>query len=174
MSYEDKVKDLISQDREESDTQNQFGVAQIPFHTHNGADSQRVFFSDLIGRNEFLHVVLPGTSPATASNYGVFFIAPYSCSFVGATEVHGTKGTDVSAVSLQIEKLTGTTASGSGTNLLATGFDLKGNINTVQTAVLAFAVSNTFNLVKGDRLGFVLSGTPTSVAQLVMVCQLTY
>jgi len=171
---EDKVQDLITTDRENTDTQNQFGVAQIPFHTHNGADSPQVSFANLVNRSEFLHIVLAGTSAATSGNYGVFFTAPYACAFIGATEVHSTAGTDLGAVTLQIEKLIGTTASGSGINLLATGFDLKGTANTVQTGVLAFKVANTFTLAKGDRLGLSLSGTPTAVAQVVVVCQLSY
>lgn len=153
---------------------NQFGVTQTPYHTHNGLDSPPVSFQSLRNRNEIVSVVLPGTSGATAGNYGVFFIAPMKCLFVGAMEVHGTKGTDGSAVSLQIQKLTSTTAIGSGTNLLSTAFDLKGTINTVQTGVLAKIINSNFNLALGDRLGLSLTGTPTSVAQVCVMIQLSY
>lgn len=152
----------------------QFAVAQVPFHTHNDSDSPKLYFSNLLDRFEFINEVLPGTSAATAGNYGVIFIAPYPCTFIGATEVHAVLGTDGSAVTLQIEKLTGTTASGSGTSLLATGFNLKGTINTVQTAQLAAITRPSFNLVKGDRLGLKLTGTPTSVSQVCVIIQLSY
>ncbi len=167
-------REIAQQVHDENSTIDQFAVSQTPFHTHNGADSPQVNFANLTGRFEFLNEVLPGASAATASNYGVIFIAPYRCQFMGATEVHAVLGTDGSAVTLQIEKLQGTTASGSGTNLLASGFNLKGTINTVQTATLAVLPKTTFNLHKGDRLGLVLTGTPTSVSQVVIVVQLSY
>lgn len=153
---------------------NQFAVTQTPFHTHNKLDSPGVSFQNLINRNEILHVVLFGTQAATAGNYNVFFIAPYKCLFMGATEVHSALGTDGSAVTLQIEKLTGTTASGSGTVLLSSGFDLKAPINTVQTANLALIPNINFNLAIGDRLGLKLTGTPTSVANVVVIVKLSY
>lgn len=171
---EDDVQDIINSDRESTDTQNQFGVAQVPYHVHNKADSNAVSFQDLINRNEFLHVILAGTSAATAGNYGVFFIAPYSCIFMGVTEVHSTAGTDGSPVTLQVEHLIGTQATGAGVNLLVSGFNLKGTANTVQTGVLGFLTSNSFNLFAGDRLGLALTGTPTALAQVVVVCQLSY
>ncbi len=153
---------------------NQFAVTQTPFHTHNGLDSPSVSFQNLSNRSEILHVVIFGTQAATAGNYNVFFTAPYKCLFMGATEVHSVLGTDASAVTLQIEKLTGTTASGSGTNLLSAGFNLKGTINTVQTANLALIPNTNFNLAIGDRLGLSLTGTPTSVANVVIVVKLSY
>lgn len=158
----------------ENETSDQFAVAQTPYHTHNDADSPAVDYSNIKNRLETLHVVISGTSAATAANYGMIFIAPYTAMFVGAYEVHGTLGTSGSAVSVQIEKLVGTQASGSGTSLLAAGFNLKSAINTVQTASLAVITKNNFALNKGDRLGLVLTGTPTSVAQLVIVAQLQY
>lgn len=170
MNLNDQIQDAI----DDNNGINQFGVTETPYHTHNNLDSPSVSFQNLTNRNEILHLVLPGTSAATAGNYGVFFIAPYKCVFMGATEVHGTKGTDGSPVSLQIEKLTGTTASGSGTSLLATAFDLKGTINTVQNAVLRKVPNSNFNLSIGDRLGFVLTGTPTSVAQVCVIVKLSY
>lgn len=164
----------IAQDNlEKNQTIDQFGVAQVPFHVHNGADSQQINFKNLVGRFEFLNEVLPGTSAATSGNYGVIFTAPYKCSFMGATEVHSTKGTG-GACTLQIEKLTGTTATGSGINLLATPFDLTAVINTVQKGMLAIVPKTVLSLNAGDRLGLSLTGTPTSVAQVCVVIQLSY
>lgn len=178
MGLEEQIQQQAQQQaqqvHDENATADQFAVSQTPFHTHNGADSQRVNFNDLVQRSEFVECFLLGSSAATAANYGVFWIAPYKCTFLGATEVHAVLGTDGSAVTLQVEKLTGTTATGSGTNLLASGFNLKATINTVQTAKLAASATTTFNLAKGDRLGLSLTGTPTSVSQVVVVCQLMY
>lgn len=168
------LDEQIQSSIDQNDGVDQFAVAQTPYHTHNKLDSPPVSFQDLINRTEILSVVLPGTSAATAGNYGTFFTAPYKCLFVGATEVHGTLGTDGSAVSLQIQKLTGTTAIGSGTNLLATAFDLKGTINTVQTAKLARSQNSVFNLAIGDRLGLALTGTPTAVAQVCVIVKLSF
>lgn len=171
---EDYIKNIAQEVHDENSTSDQFAVSQSPYHTHNDSDSQALDYGNLTNRLETLHVILPGTSPATAANYGMIFIAPYDALFIGATEVHGTKGTDGSAVTLQIEKLISTQASGAGTSLLATGFNLKGNINTVQTAILAVIPKFNFSLKKGDRLGLVLTGTPTAVAQMVVMVQLEY
>ena len=168
------MRNTAQQVHDENATSDQFAVSNTPYHTHNGADSQQVNFKNLVGRFEFLNEVLPGTSAATAGNYGVIFTAPYKCTVMGATEVHQTAGSDGSAVTLQIEKLQGTTASGSGINLLASGFNLKGAANTVQTAHLAIVKKTTFSLNIGDRLGLALTGTPTSVAQVCIIIQLSY
>lgn len=105
---------------------------------------------------------LQGTSAATATNYGIFFIAENPVRLVAVSEVHTTLGTDLGAVTLQIEKLTGTTAPDSGTALLSTAFNLKGTINTVQYGVLVPSVATI--LQKGDRLCLKDVGTLTAVA----------
>lgn len=154
--------------------QNQYGVSQTPFHIHNGSDSNRVSFIDLTNRLQIEKVVLAGTAPATAGNYNMFFIAPFKCRFIAASEVHGTLGTDAGAVTVQIERLIGTTAPGSGTALLATGFNMKGTINTVQYGILATIQKTLFTLNKGDRLAFLLTGTPTAIANAVFTVTLIY
>lgn len=111
-------------------------------------------------------VRLKGTEGATAANYGHFFVADKAYNVISAAEVHGTKGIDGSAVTLQIEKLTGTTAAGSGTSLLSTAFNLKGNINTVQYGV--FVVTGATSMIRGDRLALKTSGTLTSVADVLV------
>lgn len=129
-------------------------------HTHTGRD-----FSTKIQENFLITHTLFGTTAATAGNYNHFFTAPVPVQVVGVREVHSAAGTDGSAVSLQIERLQGTEASGAGDDLLDTAFDLKGTADTVQTGALTTAKTNR-NLVAGDRLGLVLSGTPTSVANM--------
>ena len=174
MNDTEQIQEISQETILKTDSQNQFGVAATPFHLHTGADSPQIDFASILNRLLTQTFVLPGITPATTTNYGVIFIAPFKCIFTSASEVHGTKGTDGSAVTLQMEKLTGTTASGSGTSLLSAGFNLKGTINTVQSAVLASIPKKTFSLAKGDRIGIVLTGTPTAVAQMVITYQLTY
>lgn len=155
-------------------TIDQFGVSQVGFHTHNGSDSPTVNFKNISNRIIILTPIIVGSSAATNSNYGVFFTAPFTCIFTYANEVHSVKGTDGSAVSLQIERLIGTQATGAGINLLGTPFDLKGTINTQQTGIFAVLPQKSFTLNKGDRLGLSLTGTPTSLSQVVLTIQLEF
>lgn len=159
---------------DDKQTVDQFGVSQVGFHTHNGSDSPVVSFKNLTNRILILTPIIIGSSAATNSNYGVFFTAPFTCMFTDATEVHSVKGTDGSAVTLQIEKLTGIQATGAGINLLGIPFDLKGIINTAQISILAVLSQKTFTLNKGDRLGLSLTGTPTSLSQVVLTIQLEF
>jgi hypothetical protein len=105
------------------------------------------------------------TQPQTAANYGIFFIARHPCEVLFISEVHGTAGTDAGAVTLQVEKLTGTTAKGAGTNILATTINLKGTSNTVQTREITGLVrtGGVVSLRKGDRLALKSSGTLTDL-----------
>ncbi len=159
---------------DKSSAEDQYGVANTPLHAHNGTDSLRVSFSNLRDRVQLVQMQLPGSAPATAANYCAFFVAPFKMQFTGAALTFGTKGSDGSAVTMQIERLTGVTASGSGTNLLGTAFNLKGSNNTTQYGTFAKLTQGTFVLNKGDRLGAVLTGTPTALANLVLVCTMTY
>jgi hypothetical protein len=90
-------------------------------------------------------------------------------------EVHTTAGSHGSAVSLQVEKCTGTTAPGSGTNLLTNnsdvGFNLKGTANTVQEGTL-IATRATRQLAAGDRLALDFAGTLTALAGVCVTIKL--
>ena len=105
---------------------------------------------------------LPSTSAQTASNYGHIFTATGPCEVLIASEVHAVAGTSGSAVTLDIEKLTGTTALGSGSSILATAFDLK---STAYTPVQkqGTLLSTARQLVQGNRLALKTSGTLTSL-----------
>lgn len=163
----------IQQEISNESTQNQFAVSQTPFHIHNGADAPAIPFSNLKEKLFILPHTIYGASAATAGNYSVFFTAPFPMTILGITEVHAVKGTDGSAVTLVIEKLTGTTAPGSGFNTMATTFNLKGNINTVQTAVLSTVLGN-IQINTGDRLALKLTGTPTAVANVTVTLQVNF
>jgi len=110
-------------------------------------------------------VVIPDTSAATAANYGVFFVAPYSCEVIEAWESHKTLGTDGSAVTLTIEKLTSTQALDAGSAVLENTFNLKGTIND-PNRIRAVASTATRQLNPGDRLALKDAGTLTAVAHV--------
>lgn len=150
-------------------------LAEQPTHYHNGFDSNNIAWGDLVQRKVWLRWTLPGTSAATAGNYGTFFIVPMTCLVTKIQEVHEVLGTSGSAVTLNIEKLTGTTVPGSGLALLSTGFNLKGTINTVLTGTLVIGTTISYrSLAMGDRLGLQLTGTPTSVAGVTVHVELTF
>lgn len=150
-----------------------YNVSVVPFHTHNNVDSPAVKFSDILGKTDVISYTLFGTQSATAGNYSTFFAAPFALTVTGITEVHTVLGTDGSAVTLQVEKLTGTTAPGSGTNLLTTGFNLKSTINTVVTGSLVQTVG-VIQVAAGDRFALKLSGTPTDVANVTVTITYTF
>lgn len=105
---------------------------------------------------------LPGTTPATAANYGVYFTAQFSCeilAFAALWETASSSGT------LTIEKLTGTTAPGSGVPLLSSTISTAGAANTVNHGV--FIISGTARqLTRGDRLAIRDGGTLTNMVGL--------
>lgn len=96
-----------------------------------------------------------------------FFVAPVACEVVSIQEVHGTKGSDGSAVTLQVERLQGTEApGGNGDALLSAAISLKGDNNTVQTGTLV--TTSVVELAAGNRLGIDITGTTTAVADVVV------
>lgn len=145
----------------------QFGVAKIPVHTHNGRDSNRIPFKNISGSQMTLTAWLPGTSAATAGNYGVFWIAPFPCAVISCWESHETAGTAVGTVTVTLEKLLTGVAPASGIELLTTALSLKSTINTPQQgAIVASSSGGVKNstLAIGDRLAIKDAGTLTSVA----------
>lgn len=166
---EDLIKNTIIGGQQVS----QFGVSKVPFHTHNKTDSPQVAFSNLSKKFMTFSFTLFGTQAATAGNYSVFFTAPFALSVSQITEVHTALGTDGSAVSLDIEKLTGTTAPGSGTAITASPFNLKSTINTVVTGTLSTTIG-TVNFAVGNRMALKLTGTPTSVANVTVTLLINF
>lgn len=63
---------------------------------------------------------------------------------------------------VNLEKLTGTTAPGSGIALLQAVLALSGTANTVANGTLT-ATAASLNFAVGDRLGIVIAGTMTSL-----------
>lgn len=76
-----------------------------------------------------------------------------------------------SSGALTVEKLTGTTAAGSGTALLTGTVSLAGPANTVLSGTLIATIAS-LTFAAGDRLGVVISGTMTSLANCKVQCGL--
>lgn len=109
-------------------------------------------------------VRLKNTDAATAANYGAFFIAsrPYEVMEIRAvwSSVGGASST------LNIERLTGATAEGSGDNIINTAIVLTTTANTVNEKK-DIDLSNRI-LSTGDRLALVDAGTLTGLNNLVV------
>lgn len=164
------------------DTQEQFDAlwgavkalqasAGTPDHEHNGNDFSRVNWVNVYQKRVYVHHTIQGTAAATASNYGVFWIAPVACYINTFREVHQTAGTDGGTVSLQLEKLTSGVAPDSGSTMLASALSLKSTINTVQNGTITSTSANR-TLAVGDRLCMKDSGVLTSVANVTVMVEL--
>lgn len=101
------------------------------------------------------------TNCLDATSYGVIFTAPVPYLVRRVDEVHETAGTDGSAATLQLERLSGTEAPGAGDDMFLTQINLKGTANTVQTKQGADIQNVT--LATGDRLCLQTTGTLTSL-----------
>lgn len=145
--------------------------SQMGTHYHGGYDSSQVAWSNLFGRKLYIDYTIPGTSAATSANYSSFWIAPAACLLTFFKEVHQTAGTDAGAVTLDLEKLTGTTAPGSGTTMFSSTLSLKATANTVQTATLTGTNANK-TLAAGDRIALKSSGTLTAVANVTALLEI--
>ncbi len=172
-NQQQQLQSTINQVNQQDAIASQYALTPIPYHEHNDLDSPKIDYDDLKNRVVTISHVLFGTNAATAGNYSIFFLVPFSCIFKSFSEVHTTAGSDAGSVTLNVAKLTGTTAPGSGTNLLSSTINLKGTANTVQYGTL-ITNYNTLALSKGDRLQLVLTGTPTALANVLITAQVSY
>jgi hypothetical protein len=99
------------------------------------------------------------------------FICPAGDAYqlVGIDVVFGTAST---SGTLQLEKLTGTTAPGSGTAMLTGTVALSGSANTVASGTVLSGDAAALKLGGGDRLGLKLAGTLTNLAGCVATIRL--
>lgn len=141
-------------------------------HDHNGFGTTRILWDSISTKKFYIFHTIYGADAATAANYSSFFIAPVPCVVTGFKEVHATAGTDGSAVTIDLQKLTGTTAPGSGTTLLNATLSLKATINSVQAAVMTLT-NSTKSLAVNDRIALKSSGTLTAVANVSVIVELT-
>lgn len=120
---------------------------------------------DEIERKDGFYVTftIPGTLAATATNFTHFFIFRHPAEVLRVSEVHSTAGTDLGAVTLDVQRLTGTTAPGAGTSILASTFNLKGTANTVVTKEGKQLAANR-QFAENERICLSTSGTLTLLA----------
>ena len=98
------------------------------------------------------------------------FVADAAYEVVAIREVHSVAGAGSST--LNIEKCTGTTAPGSGTDLATTAFALDSTANTVVSKTTASGLTTTQaskRLAVGDRLALDWSGTVTAYVGTITV-----
>lgn len=93
------------------------------------------------------------------------FVAPEAFQVTAVRAVYNVAG-GVAAV-LGVEKLTGTTAPGSGTALLTGSLDLTTTANTVLSGVLTGTTAD-LQLAAGNRIGIVLGGVLTGLLGCVV------
>lgn len=107
--------------------------------------------------------------PLTAASVSeTVWTAPFACELVGASSVFRVAST---SGTVQVQKLTGTTAPGSGSNLLTGTISLSGTANSVAGGS-TIATTATKRLAAGDRLGVLIAGTMTSLAGGVLTLTL--
>lgn len=167
MTDDQQIREIINR------IENLENSPNMPDHRHTGFDASMVRFGDIKGRKIWVTHNIVGTDAATASNYSTFFINQMgSCYVSGFWEVHATAGSDAGSVTIGLEKLTGTTAPGSGTDVLSSALSLKATANTVQEGTLTPTIANKA-LAIGDRLALEDTGTLTGVANVTVLVELT-
>lgn len=147
----------------------QYGVGKVPFHVHNGIDSPNVPFQNLSQRTLPIHWTVPGSSAATASNYGTFWIAPFACTVVAVYESHETEGSSGGDVTLTLRK--------SSSNVAITTFDLKAPDDVTQTGTISQAEDGGIRVATvapGESLNLDTTGTLTSVDNVTVVVVVQY
>jgi len=97
----------------------------------------------------------------------VIGICPVKSELIAVKEVHGTAAGQT--CTLAIERLQGTETSGNG-DQVATSINSEGTADTVQTATLTTTAANLI-FAAGDRVGINMTGTTTTLATQVVVCQ---
>lgn len=134
---------------------------------------QSFTFDLLLNKRLPIEWTIVGADAATAGNYGVFWIAPFSGVVTRVVEAHQTAGTDGGAVTLNIEKLASGVALDSGTTILSTAFSLKTAANTPQEGVLSTTISD-LQFQKNDRFALKDVGTLTSVNNVTISLEIKY
>jgi len=119
----------------------------------------------------YITVNLAGTQPQTASNYGAFFTAYRPCEVLQVTEVHTVISDD--NATLDIEKLTGTTALDSGSSILTAVYDLTSTANTI-VRKKRLDLSSNRQLKHGDRLALKDGGNLTAIEGIQITLYLKF
>lgn len=104
------------------------------------------------------------THPVDASSVDTqLFISTGAWQVVSVEEAHTVAGNDGGAVTIMVNKCTGTQAPSAGNATLTGTLDLKGAANTVQAGTLT-ATTADLQLADGDRLCADFTGTLTTLA----------
>lgn len=140
-----------------------FNIASVPFHVHSGQDSSNISFKDLTSRFFTISYTLPGITPATTTNYSVFYTALFDINISKVTEVHTTLGTSANGVIMGVEKLTGTTAPGSG-SIMVYNYGLL--TATVGAGGTNYSVNDTIIVKGANDASSNPTGSGTSLAVL--------
>ena len=112
------------------------------------------------------NTVVNTTFPVVAEDVSQnIFVADKKYNILSVSEVHSTAGSDNGTVSVDVQACNSTQAPGSGTTVLASVFNLKSTANTVVNKTLATTLPT---LAVGDRLAVNFTGTPTSLAGVVI------
>lgn len=168
-----EIRQLRSQIQELQRQVAGMGQQKLPDHRHTGFDASKVLWSDINGKTiELTHTII-GADAATAANYGVFYIVPFACYLTKFQEVHQVAGSAGGSVTVNLERLTGTQAPDSGTNMLDAGMDLKDTANEIHTSPYLAENLTRRTLAVGDRLCLKDTGTLTSVSNLTVLVQLS-
>lgn len=140
----------------------------LPEHFHT---TDRIDFRDIFKKKLYVHHNLVGTAPATAGNFGAFWIAPFDCTITEIRVVWGTASSGTATI--DFEKLTGTTAAGSGSVMLAATVDATATANTITTPVLTATLAN-LQIARGDRIAIKNGGTLTALANVSAIIEITF
>lgn len=108
------------------------------------------------------HIVIPLSATSVAQ---YVFISPGAYKVASVRTVFATTST---SGTLNVEKLTGTQAPGSGVAVLAAPALLSGTVNTDVSSALNATASN-YTLAAGDCLATVIAGTMTGLANALLV-----
>ena len=135
---------------------------------------------------QIICTLIPGTAAANAGNYGTVFMVPMiniNRDPIGASskgpvwqvtdvrERHEAAGTDAGAVNVMLMKVPFGVAKAAGTPCLATALDLKALPDRGFDAPLHPTLSN-YQLIDGDTLALVTTGTLTSVTGVAVTVEL--
>lgn len=134
------------------------GVTEAP-----GNNSTRLATTAYVDLADEVVATFAMSANAGITTQSFFGRAVGAYAILAAYEIHGTAGTDGSAVTLDITADPAATAPGAGTSILTAAFDAKAAANTWQTGTLA-----TATLAAGSRLSVKVTGTTTALANVLI------
>lgn len=173
MPNEQQIRQIVQDELSKTGNTGTFSGFQVNKHTHNGFDSPPVSFSDLANNQFSVSSHIQGTSAATATNYGAFWIAPFACSVQTMWESHGNPGSDAGDVSLLFLILSPGQTFLSTPFYEITSFSLKTPANVPGFEPLRQGAAPAI-LKAGDRLALTTSGVLTNVADVTVTVVLEY